>query len=88
MRVIVRNGEKILKQTNPNDNPWRAFALVSIIGVDIVVSMLGGYWLGSYISDVMGGQTMWTAAGIFAGFIVGVVSIIFIIRSYLEGPNG
>lgn len=77
-----------MKQTNPNDNPWRALALVSIIGVDIVVCMLGGYWLGSYISSVMDGQTIWIAVGIVTGFFVGVVSIVFIIRSYLEGPNG
>mgnify|MGYP000291890735 CR=1 FL=1 len=76
-----------MKKPNSNDNPWRAVALVSAIGADLVVCMGVGYFLGTYLSKWMG-NSLWIVAGIMVGFIVGVVSIIYILRQFTEGNNG
>jgi predicted membrane-bound spermidine synthase len=76
-----------MNKRNSNDNPWKAVALVSAIGADLVVCMGAGYWLGKYLSGWLG-HTIWIVAGIMTGFIVGVISVIFLIRHYTEGTNG
>jgi ATP synthase protein I len=76
-----------VKNRRSKDNPWRAVGLVSAIGADLVVCMLGGYFGGSYISRWMGGQPIWIVAGIMAGFLAGVVSIYFLLRFYTEGSD-
>lgn len=77
-----------MEKKNLNDNPWRAVALVSAIGADLIVCMLAGYWLGNLISDWRGGQPIWLVAGIMIGFFIGVYSVILILRKYTGGSNG
>jgi len=76
-----------MKNPNSNENPWRALALVSAIGADLVVCMIGGFWVGGWLERRLG-SPVWTVAGIVAGLFVGIVSIIFIIRNYTGGSNG
>ena len=38
-----------MKQPNPKDNPWRAVALTSAIGVDLAICIGAGYWLGEWL---------------------------------------
>lgn len=76
-----------MKDPNSNENPWRAVALVSAIGIDLVVCMLGGYWFGAWLNGRLG-SPVWIVIGIMLGFIVGVASIIYILRSYSGGSNG
>ncbi|TVY09285.1 AtpZ/AtpI family protein [Paenibacillus cremeus] len=77
-----------MKSPSSNDNPWRAVALVSAIGADLVVCMLAGFWVGRLVSDWQGGQPIWLVVGIMVGFIVGVLSVILILRKYTGGSNG
>jgi ATP synthase protein I len=76
------------KSPDSKDNPWRAVALVSAIGADLVVCMAAGYWAGNYVSNLVGGQPVWIVAGIMSGFVIGVVSIIFLLKRYAGGSNG
>jgi ATP synthase protein I len=77
-----------MKNQKSNDNPWRAVALVSAIGVDLIVCMLAGYWLGSLVSSWKGGQPIWLVVGVMLGFFVGVYSVVLILRKYTGGSNG
>ncbi|TBL72946.1 AtpZ/AtpI family protein [Paenibacillus thalictri] len=70
------------------DNPWRAVALVSAIGADLVVCMAAGYWIGDKLSNWYGGQPIWIVSGIMLGFFIGVFSVILILRKYTGGSNG
>ncbi len=56
-----------MNKRNSQDSPWRAAAMVTAIGMDLVVCMLGGYWLGSRAGRLLGGP-IWTVAGIMVGF--------------------
>jgi ATP synthase protein I len=70
-----------MKQPNRNDNPWRAAALTTAIGIDLVVCLLAGYWLGSWLSQVFGVQ-LWLLGGFILGLAAGIISIYFMIKQY------
>lgn len=70
-----------MKKPDPKDNPWRAAALTSAIGIDLVVCLLGGYWLGDWLSQMFGGQ-LWLLGGFMLGLAAGIISIYFMIKQY------
>ncbi|MDP5276820.1 AtpZ/AtpI family protein [Chengkuizengella axinellae] len=70
-----------------NDNPWKAFALVGIIGLDIAICMLAGYWLGNIAVNYLYDNPICIVVGIMLGFAVGVFNVILIIRRYMGVHN-
>lgn len=77
-----------MKKPSTKDSPWRAISLVSVIGVDLVVCVLLGFYLGRYVSDLMNGQPLFIAAGVILGLATGVLSIIYILKQFTEDTNG
>ncbi len=71
-----------------SQNPWRAVALATAIGADLVVCMVAGYFAGLGLKNWFGGHPGWLVIGIMAGFLAGVAGLIFILRYYLEDRNG
>ncbi len=74
-----------MKQRRSQDSPWRAIGLVSAIGVDLVVCILVGFYLGRYAMESFGGNPLWLAAGVVAGIAIGIVSVVFMITFHLRG---
>jgi hypothetical protein len=64
-------------------NPWKAAGLVSAIGADLVVCILGGYFAGAFLADKWG-HPGWAAAGVIIGLALGIVSVIYMIKRVLE----
>jgi F0F1-type ATP synthase assembly protein I len=77
-----------VKQPESGNNPWRAISLVSLIGVDLVVCVLAGFFLGRYVSDLTGGFPLWIAVGVLLGLAVGIVSIVYILKQFTEDSDG
>jgi Putative F0F1-ATPase subunit (ATPase_gene1). len=73
---------------NPSDNPWRAVAMISAAGAELVVSMAIGYFAGRWIGGLFGGHPIWTVIGILAGFALGVAGIVMVIRSITGDRHG
>ncbi|WP_426450449.1 AtpZ/AtpI family protein [Paenibacillus sp. S-38] len=70
-----------MKQPDPKkDNPWRAVALTSAIGIDLAVCVGAGYWIGELFSGFMGGGQMWVLGGVMLGFAAAVASIYLLIK--------
>ncbi|MFD2615496.1 AtpZ/AtpI family protein [Paenibacillus gansuensis] len=76
------------KKPDSNSSPWRAISLVSLIGADLVVCLLIGFYLGRYVSDLMNGQPIFIAAGVILGLAAGILSIVYILKRFTEEPNG
>ncbi|MFS1510897.1 AtpZ/AtpI family protein [Chengkuizengella sp. SCS-71B] len=76
-----------MSNSNPKDNPWKAVALVSAIGLDMVVCMFAGYGLGTLATKYLDDNPIWIVVGIMIGFVVGVISIMMIIKKYTGGSN-
>lgn len=70
-----------MKEQDPKDNPWRAAALTSAIGIDLVVCLLAGYWFGEWLSHMFGGQ-LWVLGGFLLGLASAVGSIYLMIKRY------
>lgn len=77
-----------MKTPNSSGDPWRAVAVASAVGSDLIVCMFGGYWLGRLGQSWLGGSPVWIVVGIMLGFFVGAAGIVFILRKYTEGPDG
>jgi F0F1-type ATP synthase assembly protein I len=73
--------EGAMKPSDPKDNPWRAAALTSAIGIDFAVCLLAGYWFGDWLSRIFGGQ-LWVLGGFLLGLASAVFSIYFLIKRY------
>ncbi len=65
------------------DNPWQAIIFVSLIGVDLAVCVLAGFWLGQYIDRVYGTNPWFMIVGLFLGLGTGVYSVYRLVRAYL-----
>ncbi|UJF33284.1 AtpZ/AtpI family protein [Paenibacillus hexagrammi] len=70
-----------MNKPDPKDNPWRAAALTSAIGIDLVVCLLAGYWFGEWLSHTLGGQ-FWLLGGFLLGLGAAVGSIYLMIKQY------
>jgi F0F1-type ATP synthase assembly protein I len=66
----------------------RAVGIASAIGADLVLCMLLGYLLGTYLQEWLGGNPIWLVVGIMLGFIAGVMGLVWLLRYYMEDRNG
>jgi hypothetical protein len=74
-----------MNQKDPyNQSPWRAAALVSALGIDIVVCTTVGYFIGSYAGKQLDNIKAWTIGGVLAGFTIGIVTVVLVLKKFLE----
>lgn len=77
------------KPHNNGDSPWRAAALVSVMGINVAICLIGGYWIGNWLSGLFGGSALaWKAGGFFVGLIVAVWSVVQLVRKALGDADG
>lgn len=76
-----------MNKPNPNENPWKAAALVGVLGIDLALCVLLGYFGGAYISNRTGGSAAWVVSGVLVGLLAGIVSGILLIKRFLEDAN-
>ncbi len=65
------------------DNPWQAIIFVSLIGVDLAVCSIAGFWLGRYADRLLGTGPWLMMSGLLLGLAAGVYSVYRLVRSYL-----
>lgn len=71
---------------NSSKKPWKTIMIVNVLGIDFVVCVLAGYYLGAYMRDVTG-QVLWLVFFLLLGIGAGVWTIILLISRYLEGGD-
>jgi ATP synthase protein I len=69
---------------DPYNQPWRAAALVSALGIDIVLCTWLGYWVGSIAGKQFGDVKAWVIGGVLVGFAIGIVTVILVLKKFLE----
>ncbi|MDH4618039.1 AtpZ/AtpI family protein [Brevibacillus sp. AY1] len=65
------------------DNPWRAITLVTLIGGDLAICVVGGVLLGKYLDGLFATNPLFLVVGLLLGLGVGVYSVYRIVRGYL-----
>lgn len=73
-----------MKRQNSDDNPWRAAALVSALGLDVVLCTAAGYWVGRWAGTQLGSLNSWVIGGVLVGFAVGILTSILVVKKFLE----
>ncbi|MNI04029.1 putative F0F1-ATPase subunit [compost metagenome] len=73
-----------MNQKNPdNQSPWRAAALVSALGIDVVVCTTIGYFIGSFAGKQYGDLKTWTVGGVLVGFAIGILTAVLVLKKFL-----
>ncbi|ODP27357.1 hypothetical protein PTI45_03291 [Paenibacillus nuruki] len=75
------------KSSNSSSNPWKAVGLVSVIGIDLAVCTLAGFWFGSWLDKVWNSSGIGTGLGVLAGMILGIFGIVLIIKKIVGETN-
>lgn len=65
------------------NSPWRAVGLVSVIGADLAICVVGGVWLGKYIDSQLMSSPWFLLTGLLLGLTVGIYSVYRLVRRYL-----
>jgi ATP synthase protein I len=76
-----KNGHK------PPKKAIRAFLLVNLLGVDLVVCILAGYYLGSWLEKLTG-QVAWLIVSVLAGVGIGVWTVTVLLLRMMEDKDG
>ncbi|WP_223298906.1 AtpZ/AtpI family protein [Paenibacillus darwinianus] len=79
-----QQGYKPMNQKRRDDNPWRAAGLVGVMGIDMAICILLGYFLG----DWLGGTRGWIVGGILFGLAAGILSCVILLKRVLGGSDG
>lgn len=87
--VYIINFNKSVGEFNMNkdknrDNPWRAMAVVGAIGVDFAVLVIIGVFVGNKLDQSFQTAPVFLLIGIAIGIILGIFSIIKLIKFFLE----
>lgn len=77
-----------MNKNKSNDplNPFRAAVLVSIVGADLAICLLAGYYGGGYVDKWLGTDMLWSLIGLIIGLFAGIISVIVLINKFTEAP--
>jgi uncharacterized protein (DUF697 family) len=70
-----------------NDNPWKAMGLVSAVGVDLALCMWLGYLGGTILDQQQGFEMVWALIGLGVGLVVGIGTVILLIKRFAGDGN-
>lgn len=77
-----------MARNRKDENPLRAAALLGIMGADVAVCILAGYGLGYLLHNKLGFSEGWIVGGVLGGLVVGIASVVLLLRKFLEEPDG
>ena len=77
-----------VNQKGTGDNPWKAAGMVGVMGLDIAVCMLIGYWIGNFARERLGGSVGWIIGGLLFGLAAGILSVVILLKKMLEESDG
>ncbi|MNW26041.1 putative F0F1-ATPase subunit [compost metagenome] len=79
----------MVKQAKPKDsgNVWKAASVVSVLGVNLVVCVYGGFLLGNFLGNRFGHLGIWIAVSVIVGLVAGISNVALVIRKVLRDNN-
>jgi ATP synthase protein I len=63
------------------DSPWKAMIFTGVIGVDLAVCTIGGFWLGRYVDQQFQTAPFFLLVGLLLGLSIAIYSIYTLVRS-------
>jgi len=71
------------ERKNKQINPWRAFGMVGVVGVELSVLLLLGIWLGKQADQYFGTTPVFLIVGMVLGLIIGIWSVIKLVKPFI-----
>ena len=65
-----------------SNSPWKGLALTSAIGIDIVICLGIGYWIGNWFSEYFIDSSFWVLGGLLFGLLLSILSIYPLVKLY------
>jgi len=81
--VYVRDSTMMQNSGQDNKSPWRALAVVGVIGVNLAIFLLIGLWVGKKVDAYFHTSPIFMIIGMVAGIAFGIWSVIGLIKPYL-----
>ncbi|MBX6394622.1 MAG: AtpZ/AtpI family protein [Alicyclobacillaceae bacterium] len=85
----MADGERGTGNGRPNGGrgPWRAFALVSGIGMQLAAAVLAGVYIGRWLDRLWGTSPWMLLAGVLLGLAAGILGVVRLVKTVMEGPS-
>jgi ATP synthase protein I len=71
-----------MKQTN---EPLKALMFVGLIGIDLAIATIGGFWLGRFLDQKFSTEPLFLIVGVLLGLAVGILSLVPLVKSFIGG---
>jgi F0F1-type ATP synthase assembly protein I len=66
------------------DNPWQMIGLIGTLGMEMVLMMLGGGWLGRMLDERWHTRPVLLITGVMLGLVLGIASAVYTIKALLR----
>ncbi|ATY86247.1 hypothetical protein CVV65_16010 [Kyrpidia spormannii] len=66
---------------------WRAFALVSGIGVELAAAVLAGVYLGRWLDRLWGTSPWMLLVGVLLGLAAGILGVVHLVQTVMGGTS-
>ncbi|WP_091832835.1 AtpZ/AtpI family protein [Marininema halotolerans] len=67
-----------------SDNPWKMVAVLSALGIEVVILTLAGAWTGKTLDAQWETEPVFLAVGVLGGLAISFIGAAFTIRSFLK----
>ena len=65
---------------NEKDPLWITFGIYGAVGIQLALSVVGGFFLGNYLDNKWGSRPWLALAGLTIGFVGGLYNLVRILR--------
>jgi ATP synthase protein I len=79
LKKKIDNQVKRIKKAEHNNRP--SLPSIGTLGLVMVLPVIGGVYLGHWLDDMVEGySTHWTLSLLFAGLVIGIFNVYFLIK--------
>lgn len=71
------------KKRNKSVNPWKAFAVVGVVGIELSILLLVGVWIGKKLDAIYQTSPIFLIIGMLLGLATGIWSVVRLIKPFL-----
>lgn len=69
---------------NSKDTPWRVYAVIGSLGLEIILMTVLGAWVGNKLDAVWGTKPILLIVGVLLGLGLGFVGAAYTIRAFTK----
>jgi ATP synthase protein I len=79
LKKKIENQVKCIKKAEHNPGP--NLPSIGTLGLVMILPIIGGVYLGHWLDDMVEGySTHWTLSLLFAGIVIGILNVYFLIK--------